>query len=180
MIIKPSIISRSEWGAHAPKSSITSIGTINKILVHHTAGNTGAMGRVAYDVVLTIQEEHMNNPKRNYSDIGYHFLISCDGLIFEGRSLSYQGAHCALNGGNVNSVGVSLIGNFANTYISTAQEDSLIKLLAWLKNTYSVSYNYIKGHRDYEANECPGTQVYNNLQNIINKVATYIIENPAL
>ncbi|MGH4119498.1 peptidoglycan recognition protein family protein [Clostridium sp.] len=173
-ITKPSMVTRSQWGAVAPKSSMTSIGGVNKILVHHTAGNSGATGSTAYAAVRSIQKNHMDSPK-NYSDIGYHFLISHDGLIFEGRSISYQGAHCAPNGGNINSIGVSLIGNFTSTYISTAQENSLIKLLAWIKTTYSVSYAYIKGHRDYEANECPGTKVYNNLENIRNKVAAYVL-----
>jgi N-acetylmuramoyl-L-alanine amidase len=48
--------------------------------------------------------------QRGFKKIGYHFVIRRTGVIEVGRPLTEEGAHCRAMGGNVNSVGICLIG----------------------------------------------------------------------
>lgn len=48
----------------------------------------------------------------NWNDIGYNFLIGCDGTIYEGRGWGVEGAHTF--GYNNKSIGVAFIGCFIN------------------------------------------------------------------
>ena len=58
---------------------------ISKIIVHCSATQEGK------DIsVDTIRKWHL---KRGWRDIGYHFVISLDGEIEEGRPIEQSGAH---------------------------------------------------------------------------------------
>ena len=55
--------------------------------------------------VADIRQWHL---ERDFSDIGYHFVIRRDGTIEEGRALDKVGAHC--KGLNATSIGICLVG----------------------------------------------------------------------
>ena len=50
----------------------------------------------------------------HWADIGYHYVIDRQGRIWEGRELSWKGAHAGNKQANENNVGIALIGNFEN------------------------------------------------------------------
>ena len=117
---------------------------VNKIIVHCSAT------LIEQDVdAAVIRSWHMSAP-RNWSDIGYHFVIKRDGTIEAGRPLERVGAHC--KGFNTGSIGICLIGglnasgkpedNFTET-----QKNSLRLLIDGFKFKYGLTE--IKGHRDY-------------------------------
>lgn len=187
-ISKPNILSKKDWGGKDRRYDISassiSKSKITTLVIHHSAGPNGETGQKAYQRVRNIQYDHQyiidtSRGKNEYwADLGYHFLISHDGLIFEGRSTSLQGAHAP--GANKKSLGVCLLGTFNNTYISKAQEKSLIHLLAWLCQKFDVSSTNLTGHRDYRGKnkgDCPGNKVYNNISTIEDKVTDMLDGN---
>lgn len=61
----------------------------------------------AHDNIATVKMWHVD--ERGWSDIGYHFFISKDGMVHRGRPLDRIGSHCY--GHNHDSIGICLSGN---------------------------------------------------------------------
>ncbi|WP_299257381.1 N-acetylmuramoyl-L-alanine amidase [uncultured Aquimarina sp.] len=183
---KPTVISRSQWGARNPASSFpTTIAT--HLIVHHELGPNSSSDWAAR--VRSVQNFHMNT--RGWSDIGYNFLISPTGTIYEGRAGGdrAQGAHFC--GKNAKTMGVCLLGDYSNsgTKPTTNAQTSLKKILAWKANKENInptgaSYHYsinaslknIAGHRDGGAScsSCPGNGGYSILGSIRTGVSNLI------
>jgi N-acetylmuramoyl-L-alanine amidase len=129
-------VSRSGWGAKAPKQKTVVGKGWKTIVIHHTAGFV-AEGSNYSTVVRGVQQAHLNN---TWSDIGYHFLVAPDGKVFEGREggKNIVGAHAT--GYNENTCGVNLIGQFESgeqarlglNKPTEAAIKSTAKILAWL------------------------------------------------
>ena len=87
--------------------------------------------------------------RRGFQDIGYHYYITRDGSVHEGRPLSQPGAHC--KGHNQHSIGVCYEGGLdasgeAADTRTKAQRKSLRALLTRLHGDYPDAI--ILGHRD--------------------------------
>ena len=132
---------------------------INEIIVHCTATRAQWMANEPTSAkVAEIRRWHTTSP-RNWSDIGYHYLIDRDGTVAEGRPIEKVGAH--VKGHNTGTIGVSLIGghgsaetdDFADNY-TPEQDAALRKLLASLKAAHGITK--ISAHHDYAAKACPG------------------------
>lgn len=123
---------------------------INKIVVHSSASPEGRE-----DTFEDVKRWHL---ARGYKDIGYHYVIELDGICFEGRPLSRQGAH--VRGHNKDTIGICYIGGTDNTRErkpkdtrTDAQKATLRKLLSDLKQMFPEAE--IVGHRDLAAAACP-------------------------
>ena len=163
----------------------------NKIIVHHTAGDTssftGKDSVIAY--LKDIYKYHTITKGRG--DIGYNFLIDPYGNVYEGRAggESVIGAHDSWN--NTPSVGISLMGNFEIQQPTDAQIKSLTALATALARKYNIDplaktdyhisikdapyiiskTNYrLAGHRDAGTTSCPGKNLYAQLSDIRNAV----------
>jgi hypothetical protein len=143
----PDIVTRAEWGAdESLKRSTGGCQRVfydpQQIFVHHTVTtnndrNPAATVRAIY---------HFHTASRGWCDIGYNFLVSADGKVFEGRwARSYApwevhdgedtagrvavGAHTAdFNSG---SIGVSVLGNYQSASLRPAGRRALIRFLSW-------------------------------------------------
>lgn len=124
------------------------------ILVHHI----GTMPRSAVNATI-IHGWHQN---KGWSGIGYHLVILKDGTIESGRPLDTVGAHC--QGSNATSVGINVVGDFEVEEPTAAQKQALIEVLKYLKAKYPNTQ--IKGHRECQANTCPGKNLYKQLGEI--------------
>lgn len=143
---------------------------VRKIAVHHTASNAFTDRNLSAEEVMRSTYSY-HTTGRGWGDIGYNFVISPDGKIFEGRAGGdyVVGGHiyCA----NVQTIGVSLMGDFTSKDPTEAQTKALQSLLGGLAKKYNLdtsaessfhgkfSYNVI-GHRDYGQTACPGDHVY--------------------
>jgi N-acetylmuramoyl-L-alanine amidase len=74
---------------------------INCIVLHCSDSDVPA-----HDNIETIRKWHVE--ERGFSDIGYHFVITKDGVVHPGRPEELIGAHC--KGHNANSIGICLTG----------------------------------------------------------------------
>lgn len=97
---------RSAWKAR--KTKCTSYDPKKtKMALHHTFTPLKAYG--TYEARLrSIQAYHMDT--RGWCDVGYHFLVTADGQVWEGRPIKHRGAHVANH--NSGNIGVSLVGCF--------------------------------------------------------------------
>ncbi len=147
----PKITTREGWGADESirNKSVYGWAPFRKIVVHHTASpnsikNIKQTLKIGYELhVIT----------RGFTDIGYHFLISPDGEIFEGRRarkynpgephIGEDGAGNGVIGGhslgkNAGSIGICLIGNFMDRKPTSAALDSLLHLASWEAQRHKI------------------------------------------
>jgi hypothetical protein len=136
-----SIVSREKWGARAPKGIPRQVEWPKGVdlWVHHTTGPRS-------QTVRDIQAFHQG-PSRGWNDIGYHYLIDYEGVIFEGRGREVWGAHSP---GKNHEPSVSLIGDYSTSPPSDAQHRSVYAL-----KDHLLAGN-LRGHRENTATSCPG------------------------
>lgn len=119
---------------------------INKIIIHCTATPEGKD--------FTVDDIRRWHKQQGWSDIGYHYVVYRNGDVVNGRDVDIQGAHCADNGGNINSIGICYIGGCAKDgktpkdTRTDAQKLALLNLLMDLRKMYP--HAVILGHRDLD------------------------------
>lgn len=122
---------------------------IKELIVHCSATAEGKDFTVS-----DIRKWHL---ARNFSDIGYHYVIYRDGSVHVGRSEAVSGAHCT--GHNTISIGICYIGGYASDgktpkdTRTPAQKAALVQLLKDLKRKYPKAT--IHGHREFANKACP-------------------------
>jgi len=129
----------------------------DRITIHHTGANPNyhvERNSVAYDL-QAIQAGHL---RRNYGDIGYHFVVDYTGCVWEGRSLDYEGAHVSHH--NDGNIGVMLLGNFERQQPSDRQLAGMGVLVAALQADRRIARRRVYGHRDLGQSLCPGRHLY--------------------
>ena len=108
----------------------------------------------------TIRTWHTSTP-RNWSDIGYHFVVKLDGTIESGRPINRAGAHT--KGQNKDSIGICYVGGLdcsgypKNTL--TAEQRRAIKRLCRALCLVLNQPLSLHGHREYSAKACPSFEV---------------------
>lgn len=117
----------------------------------------------------TIKRWHVDPPPKGngWADIGYHWVIKRDGTLEKGRPEEKQGAHCAANGGNLDSIGVCMVGGVRREGAKLVTENNFTPEQWWtLKQVLEdLTRRYpkivsIKGHRDYDkGKDCPSFNV---------------------
>ena len=160
------VISRSEWGAINPGKICGSPHNPVRMAIHHTAIPASDGGDPAARM-RGMQQAHLNI---GWCDIGYHFVVSQDGRIFQGRSRSTRtGAHSYNY--NANNIGISLIGNYNAAVPPQGQLEAAATIMNWVHETHGVALNTnaVKGHgqQPYQSTSCPGTHVLNRLDDLI-------------
>lgn len=176
---QPSIISRADWGALEPNNSARNENgfysedniegwrvydgdlaeVYQTVIVHHAAFYEDN----DFNTLLEVQTAHRN--QRGWADIGYHYLIGQNGLIYEGRDWSVRGTH--VERFNTGSLGICLLGNFMETAPEALQLNSALALINWLGERLQLTH--IASHRQFNPRtQCPG----DNLQLYIEQFAT--------
>ncbi len=164
----PVVIPRAAWGAD--ESLMTwppEYRTPRKFVIHHTATPNADLDPAA--MVRAIYYYH--GITRGWGDIGYNYLVDPQGRIYEGRwgGEGVVGGHAKIY--NWGSIGVALIGNYAEIEVPANAENSLIELLAWKGNLHFIhptGHGFfidrylpnIIGHRDVGNTACPGRYAY--------------------
>jgi flagellar hook assembly protein FlgD len=192
---RPSVITRAQWGADESivRAPPYYADRVRFAVVHHTAGTNSYTASQSAAIVRGIQRYHVL--ANGWNDIGYNFLVDKYGQVFEGRGggigKNVVGAHA--EGFNTGSTGVSVLGTYSSSRISSAARSALVKLLAWrldvahVEATSSlkwvsggnpeypkgtvVSLKAIAGHRDTGPTTCPGSALYGQLPAIRAAVA---------
>ena len=178
---RPSVVSRSQWGAifrnPAPTSNVT------HLIIHHEFGSNTSSDWAAR--VRAVQNFHING--NGWSDIGYNFLVDPNGVIYEGRAGGDNAIGAHFCGRNRNTMAVCMLGDYSTVTPKVATQNSIKRLLAWkadkdninpLGSSYHYSVNgslpHIAGHRDAGCSACPGNGGYATLGGIRSGVSTLI------
>lgn len=104
--------------------------------------------------------------------IGYHLVIRKNGTIERGRPIWSKGAHSIP--GNDSSIGIHVCGNFELEAPTNAQVEALSELCGDLCTEYGLEPHVaIVGHRDQDATDCPGSNLYSLLPIIRGKAIWY-------
>lgn len=111
---------------------------------------------------------------KGWKGIGYHALITPDGLIWRGRMLNEVGAHT--EGKNRTSVGICLLGNFDREHPTDEQWSSLKWCVAAILNRLKLSEARVFFHRDFANKTCPGMNL--NLRTVREAIAQTLLEFP--
>lgn len=127
------------------------------IVIHHVGVPSGDTSAEA------IHKAHL---AKGWAGIGYHYVIRKDGTIERGRPLVTVGAHA--QGHNYDTVGINVTGNFDTERPTAEQLASLERLLVFLCRIYDIETGVttIEGHRDVNATDCPGDNLYRLLPQI--------------
>ena len=191
---EPAVYARASWGAAAPSCS-SPYCTTTHLAVHHTASSSdyaaSTWGQAAANV-KAVQTYHMVT--NGWCDIGYNYLVTRQGWIFEGRAGGddVKGAH---DGFNCGSMGVSAMGYFhtpVNNPTTPALLDALAELGAWKFDQqgitpfgsswyagYGGTMTNVYGHRDVKATACPGDLLYAQLGTLRQGIADRLAGTPA-
>lgn len=149
---------RNAWNARQPACQSNS--GQERVYIHHTVSpyndNLAPEARMR-----GLQNFHMDS--RGWCDLGYHYVVSRDGRIWQGRPENRLGAHVANR--NSGSVGISFMGNFMEDRPNDDMLNSTGALVRWLRDTYGVDRNLL-GHRDGGQTACPGDHLYARLDDI--------------
>lgn len=131
------------------------------VIISHTATQFCSIQSECTFYVRFAQTFHIES--RNWSDIGYNFLVGGDGYVYVGRSWDYMGAHAF--GYNNISIGISFIGTF-NTVKPSKQQLYVVQKLIELgveKGKIAPDYKLL-GHRQVSQTVSPGDALYSVIQ----------------
>lgn len=145
------IVPRAEWGFTGWKTTPATVplGSRTAFLVHYEGANPCG-NQTGPGVPRSIHGFHKNS--RGWAGIGYNFIVTQKGEIFEGRGWTYAGAHCT--GWNTSGIGVQI-------HVGGDEQPSQEALAAtkWLYDEACRRTGKTlrkMGHRDGFATECPG------------------------
>lgn len=188
---------RSSWSTERNYKNldVSYDGSKNLISLHHTV--TGSLldkgNGIPEDKELillkSIERDHIQVKK--WADIGYHYIISPSGRIFECRRLDVQGAHTFKL--NVKNVGLAFLGCYdqesclAEGYkvnqVSEEMIDSAARLAAYVSMTenFILSANNLVPRSAYEREilgssripGSPGNRIIDHIDSILAKAEAY-------
>lgn len=123
------------------------------LVLHHSAGASGNAS--------IFHQEHL---KRGWEGLGYHFVIgngngSEDGEIEIGFRWTEQkhGAHAGNTEYNQQGIGICVVGNLEETFLTEKQLEALIFLIQKIRRVCKIPIENIVGHQDVKASTlCPG------------------------
>jgi len=126
---------------------------IKYLIVHHTATSRD---RTTFESV-----KRYHTKTRGWGDIGYHWFITGDGMLWKGRDEKWVGAQCNRpkgNSMNFRSLGICLTGNFETEIPNKIQISTLEGILDDLRAKYNIPRENVLGHKEVEGTStlCPG------------------------
>ncbi len=166
---------KGELGAGLTEFEICTIASIPpEIANSETAGDAKNRARIKHEIKM-VTLHHAGDPKpmmpeddpikklqglqswgmrdKNWWDLPYHFLISIDGTIYEGRDYHYVGE----TNTKYDPEGHFLISVMDDLQEPTpAQIKSITDLMAWAIQENKLSIDKIYGHCDFADTGCPG------------------------
>jgi len=153
---------RSSWGAKDP--SCISYHRPYRMSIHNTESANNSK-KTPIQQIKDIQTYHMD--VKGWCDIGYHYLVTRDGQIFEGRPVERLGTHVA--NGNAGNVGIAFVGTYMTLAVNDEQVKNSAQLIRALSDKYKITINRtnIKGHREQNDTDCPGDALYKQIDSIL-------------
>lgn len=151
------VISRSAWAKGPPIPTLMDpMLPVRRITLHHDGMTvfTSTSYADAADRLEAIRHAHRS---RRWGDIGYHFLVDPAGRIWQGRPLTWQGAH--VKDQNEGNLGVCVLGNYERQFPNRNQLTTVQRFVAQLMDHYNVGVHQVYTHRELAPTLCPGSNL---------------------
>lgn len=130
------LLERSSWNAKPPKQDLTPTNwDYHDIVIHH-AGHSyscAVNGQGSIEQIRKAQDYDM----KKFSDIAYHYAVSCPGEVIEARDIRFVGSH--VKGNNTGKIGIVLLENLAEAGEAWQQEYSRKSMWERLKGTLDIA-----------------------------------------
>lgn len=149
--MSPTIITRPGWDARPPSSAVDTVGWDKRsgFVVHYSS--------VSKDqTVRSIQNFHMDT--NGWRDIGYNWLVTVDGRVWEGRQHTWSAIGAHVENHNTENIGVCMIGTNADV------TDAAKRSIRWLYDQACVLAGKTlakRYHSQYAPTSCPGDNLRN-------------------
>ncbi|XP_011156168.1 peptidoglycan-recognition protein LC isoform X2 [Solenopsis invicta] len=156
-------VERNEWGAEPPAQPLTKLKLpVPYVIISHTAQEPCVKHSECTYRVRIAQTYHIES--KNWSDIGYNFLVGGDGRAYVGRSWDHVGAHSY--NFNSRSIGISFIGTFNKVVPPKTQLHAAQKIIEIGVKNEKISPDYkLLGHRQVSPGTLsPGDALYNEIK----------------
>jgi len=159
------VVRTEEWGARPPTQSFEEQ-TPRFIVIHHTVTpnppDDASAGTLegAKELARSIQSYHMD--RNGWADSGHNFLNTTGGFVVEGRHGSLaaiQRGRCVQSAHTIganDSPGIENEGDFSTHAMGAVQWNSLVALCTFICDACQLDPEAIRGHRAFDATECPG------------------------
>ncbi|XP_073325452.1 N-acetylmuramoyl-L-alanine amidase [Pagrus major] len=162
----PQIIPRCQWGAKASRGTPVPLSLpLQFLYVHHTYEPSSPCLSFPDCSRNMRSMQRFHQEDREWSDIGYSFVVGSDGYIYEGRGWRHLGTHT--RGHNNIGYGVSIIGNYTTTLPSRYAMDLLRhRLVQCAVDGGGLMANFtIHGHRQVvNYTTCPGDAFFSEIR----------------
>lgn len=120
---------------------------IKKLIIHHT----GVPASITTERIAAF-----NVTKNGWPGIGFHYVITEDGVIQQTNALETIAYHAGSD--NDTGIGIAFAGEFSHTAPTSAQISRGGHLIAWLLNSLSLPPNAVLAHKDVADSPCPGKE----------------------
>lgn len=152
------IIKRSDWAARATPPARPMPGLAVSVTAHHPSPHAlpaGASRAQEAREMRAIQTFHIDG--NGWKDIGYNFVITQNGNVYEGRGWGKIGAHAGTNVGNETSIGVAFMVNGKVEAPNAAALQAFKELRAeGVRHGFLTPGHVLKFHNEWHATDCPG------------------------
>lgn len=154
------VIARKKWQANPPLFAMKAHVPV-AILVHHTASPANFKRDINYKMrslqAFSQKPADLGNGNKRaaWADVPYHYYVSSDGRIAEGREVKFSG-DTNTNYDPTGHIQIVLEGNFEKTRPTVEQIEALEPLLVTLAKKWQVPASEIRVHKELAATLCPG------------------------
>ncbi|MEO1128746.1 MAG: peptidoglycan recognition family protein [Planctomycetota bacterium] len=148
------VIPRSSWAGGNPVPRLMDrMRPVRRITLHHDGMNvfTSTNRADAAERIENIRNAHRS---QNWGDIGYHYVVDPGGRIWQGRPLTWQGAH--VGGQNEHNLGICVLGNYDRQRPTSVQINAIERFVAQEMSRYRVDVSQVYTHQELAATACPG------------------------
>lgn len=127
---------------------------ITEIIVHCSATREGKE--------FTFADIDRWHREKGWKGCGYHYVITLDGRVQQGRPEQVAGAHCS--GRNAESIGIcyiggcDLVGKSKDTR-TEAQRKSMVTLIRQLMQAHGISIENVRCHNEFSTKACPSFSI---------------------
>lgn len=154
------VIARKDWQAGPPLFAMKAHVPV-AILVHHTASPANTKRDIFYKMrslqAYSQKPADLGNGRKRdaWADVPYHFYVSSDGRVAEGRDVKYSG-DTNTSYDPTGHIQVVLEGNFETSRPNVEQITALEPLLVSLAKKWQIPAAEIRVHKEVAATLCPG------------------------
>lgn len=151
-------VSRIEWGAQPPTEPLAELKLpVPYVIVSHTATDVCSTQSQCTFIVRFCQTFHIES--RNWSDVGYNYMVGGDGLAYVGRGWKFWPAQAI--GYNDKSISISFLGTFNSVVPPKRQLQAAQKLIEVGVKGGAIAKDYkLIAHRQVSPTLSPGDALY--------------------